>query len=87
MPSTLLLLFVDQSHKFILIHFLSNRYNEFEPIDNFNSVQFEDGDEVLEYYSIDDDITVRNSFILLIYTAGFQILFGLVLYYWHTGLR
>jgi len=67
--------------------FACTRYNEFEPIGNFNSATFNDGQAVLEFYGIDDDITALDSIILVIFIAGFQTLFGLVLYYWHTGLR
>jgi len=62
-------------------------YNEFEPINNFNSAQFEDGDAVLEYYSMENTNVGANMGILVLYIAVFQLLFAGVLQKWHTGLR
>lgn len=62
-------------------------YNEFDSIGNFHSDQFEDGEAVLKFYTADNTNVALNSCILVIFAAGFQILFAMVLYFFHTGLR
>jgi hypothetical protein len=61
-------------------------YNEFNPIDKFESIQFADGAAVLKFYGIENVNTTNDLLILVAFTIAVQCLFGFVLWKYHTGM-
>ena len=62
-------------------------HNEFNPIAKLDSMMYKDGQAVLDFYGM-GDVNVRSDLIVLLLIAlGIQVLFALVLQYFHTGKR
>lgn len=62
-------------------------YNEFNPINKFNSMLFADGHAVLKFYGMANVVMKWDLLIILSFTIGLQLIFAMVLQRYHTGLR
>lgn len=62
-------------------------YCEFHPIGTLESVQFADGDAVLDFYDMSDVKPARDMLVLFLFTVLTQLVFASVLHKYHTGLR
>mmetsp|Transcript_20406 Transcript_20406/g.52694 ORF Transcript_20406/g.52694 Transcript_20406/m.52694 type:complete len:600 (+) Transcript_20406:91-1890(+) len=62
-------------------------HNEFSVITGLNSSLFANGTDVLEFYDMDDVCVDCDLRILMYYAIGFQLAFGAVLFFFHTGKR
>mmetsp|Transcript_41790 Transcript_41790/g.104472 ORF Transcript_41790/g.104472 Transcript_41790/m.104472 type:complete len:677 (+) Transcript_41790:64-2094(+) len=61
--------------------------NEFQHIEKFNSPQFANGMDVIKFYQMDGYDIWKDLLILLGYAGGFQVIYGLILQFFHTGKR
>mmetsp|Transcript_9644 Transcript_9644/g.18978 ORF Transcript_9644/g.18978 Transcript_9644/m.18978 type:complete len:660 (-) Transcript_9644:191-2170(-) len=62
-------------------------YNEFSPIEKFDSTQFPSGEAVLEFFNMEDTVVGTDLVIVWAFGMFFQILFGVSLYVLHRGKR
>ncbi|GBG32321.1 ABC transporter G family member 11 [Hondaea fermentalgiana] len=62
-------------------------YNEFSPIEHFDSTQFPSGEAVLEFFDMEDVNIAHDLTIVWAFGFFFQICFGLSLYFLHRGKR
>jgi hypothetical protein len=62
-------------------------YGEFHPIDALDSMQYSDGDAVLDFYDMPDVKPAQDMLVLFLFTVLTQLVFATVLYKFHTGLR
>ena len=60
-------------------------YNEFHTISNFTGGSFTSGDDVLAFYDMQDVVVYQDILTVLAFAVLFQILFALVLYFFHRG--
>lgn len=62
-------------------------WNEFHPINHFDSQQYKDGDAVLRFYDMGKVDVAADLLVLVAWVVFFQVAFALVLQIYHTGLR
>jgi len=62
-------------------------FNEFDPIDTFDTQIFPSGEAVLEFYSMENVDVGRDLGILIAFLVFFQLLFGFLIWKYHTGKR
>jgi ABC-type multidrug transport system ATPase subunit len=61
--------------------------NEFQSIKKFDSPQFPDGPAVIEFYEMDGFEMWEDLLILFSYAIAFQLIYGAILQFFHTGKR